>query len=92
MVDLEKAIKGFENLKEFQKELGREIVQASFTERDIKEILYLLGELKAIRESDGIKKLEQIKEVISNDKLMVNLMTVEKIKEILEDGRTTKPI
>ena len=92
MVDLEKAIKRFENLKEFQKELGREIVQASFTERDIKEILYLLGELKAIRESDGIKKLEQIKEVISNDKLMVNLMTVEKIKEILEDGRTDKPI
>ena len=92
MVDLEKVIKRFENLKEFQKELGREIVQASFTERDIKEILYLLGELKAIRESDGIKKLEQIKEVISNDKLMVNLMTVEKIKEILEDGRTDKPI
>ena len=92
MVDLEKVIKRFENLKEFQKELGREIVQASFTERDIKEILYLLGELKAIRESDGIKKLEQIKEVISNDELMVNWKTVEKIKEILEDGRTTKPI
>ena len=92
MVDLEKAIKRFENLKEFQKELGREIVQASFTERDIKEILYLLGELKAIRESDGIKKLEQIKEVISNDELMVNWKTVEKIKEILEDGRTDKPI
>ena len=92
MVDLEKAIKRFENLKEFQKELGREIVQASFTERDIKEILYLLGELKTIRESDGIKKLEQIKEVISNDELMVNWKTVEKIKEILEDGRTDKPI
>ena len=92
MVDLEKVIKRFENLKEFQKELGREIVQASFTERDIKEILYLLGELKAIRESDGIKKLEQIKEVISNDELMVNWKTVEKIKEILEDGRTTEPI
>lgn len=92
MVDLEKAIKRFENLKEFQKELGREIVQASFTERDIKEILYLLGELKAIRESDGLKKLEQIKEVISNDELMVNWKTVEKIKEILEDGRTDKPI
>lgn len=92
MVDLEKAIKRFENLKEFQNELGREIVQASFTERDIKEILYLLGELKAIRESDGLKKLEQIKEVISHDELMVNLMTVEKIKEILEDGRTDKPL
>lgn len=92
MVDLEKAIKRFENLKEFQKELGREIVQASFTERDIKEILYLLGELKAIRESDGLKKLEQIKEVISNDELMVNWKTVEKIKEILEDGRTNKPL
>lgn len=90
MVDLEKAIKRFENLKEFQKELGREIVQASFTERDIKEILYLLGELKTIKESDGLEKLEQIKEVISNDKLMVNWKTVEKIKEILEDGRTDK--
>lgn len=46
--DIEGVIDRFKGLWELQKVLQLETIEAKFTEFDLKEIIYLLGELKAI--------------------------------------------
>lgn len=50
MGDLEKVIARFENLRETQRLLQCETIDARFNETELKEMIWLLGELKAIRE------------------------------------------
>lgn len=49
-VNLDGVIDRFKGLLELQKVLQLETIEAKFTEFDLKEIIYLLGELKAIEE------------------------------------------
>lgn len=51
-VNLDGVIDRFKCLLEFQKDFQLETVPAKFTEHDLKEIIYLLGELKAVKEVD----------------------------------------
>lgn len=48
--DIEGVIDRFKGLLELQKVLQMETIEAKFTEYDLKEIIYLLGDLKAIEE------------------------------------------
>ena len=49
-VNLDHVIDRFQNLLEYQKNLSLEEVNAVFNEHDLKEILFLLGELKTVME------------------------------------------
>lgn len=40
----------FENLRQIQKDTQAELIQVSFTEREIKEIIYCMGYLEALCE------------------------------------------
>ena len=55
MGDLDKVIERFKNLLEVQKITQQEVISTKFSETDLKEIIYLLGELKAVRE-DGMDR------------------------------------
>ena len=48
-VNVDGVMDRFKGLLELQKELSLEVIEAKFTEHDLKEIIYLLGELKAIK-------------------------------------------
>ena len=52
-VNVDGVMDRFKGLLELQKVLSLEVIEAKFTEHDLKEIIYLLGELKAIKEVDG---------------------------------------
>ena len=49
-VNLDGVIDRFKGLLELQKVLQLDTIEAKFTEFDLKEIIYLLGELKTIEE------------------------------------------
>lgn len=51
-VNVDRVMDRFKGLLELQKVLSLEVIEAKFTEHDLKEIIYLLGELKAIKEVD----------------------------------------
>lgn len=51
-IDIDRIIARFENLRQTQKMLQIENISAYFTEREIKEMIYLLGELKAMKVDD----------------------------------------
>ena len=51
-VNVDGVIDRFKGLLELQKVLSLEVIEAKFTEHDLKEIIYLFGELKAIKEVD----------------------------------------
>ena len=51
-VNVDGVMDRFKGLLELQKVLSLEVIEAKFTEHDLKEIIYLLGELKAIKEVD----------------------------------------
>ena len=53
IADLDGVIDRFKNLLEIQKCNQCEYINATFTEHDLKEIIYLLGELKAVRSIDN---------------------------------------
>ena len=54
-VNVDGVMDRFKGLLELQKVLSLEVIEAKFTEHDLKEIIYLLGELKAIKaESEGV--------------------------------------
>ena len=48
-VNVDAVMDRFNGLLELQKVLSLEVIEAKFTEHDLKEIIYLLGELKAIK-------------------------------------------
>lgn len=50
MIDVEKWLERFENELYLQKDLQQDYMQMRFDNRDLKEIVYLLGELKARRD------------------------------------------
>lgn len=52
MIDIDRIIDRFQNLIETQRLLQIENISAYFTEREIKEMIYLLGELKALKGDD----------------------------------------
>lgn len=52
MTDIDKVYDRFRNLLDIMKMNQLETVTARYTEHDLKEIIYLLGELKAIREGN----------------------------------------
>ena len=52
MIDIDRIIDRFQNLRETQRLLQIENISAYFTEREIKEMIYLLGELKALKGDD----------------------------------------
>lgn len=52
MIDIDRIIDRFQNLRETQRLLQIENISAYFTEREIKEMIYLLGELKAMKGDD----------------------------------------
>lgn len=49
MTNLDNVINRFNNMLTIKKQLYLEEVTAKFNEREIKEIIYLLGELKEVR-------------------------------------------
>lgn len=49
MTNLDNVIDRFNNMLTIKKQLYLEEITAKFTEREIKEIIYLLGELKEVR-------------------------------------------
>ena len=49
MGDLEKILERFKNLLEVQRYTQQELIETKFSELELKEIIYLLGELKAVR-------------------------------------------
>lgn len=51
-IDIDRIIVRFENLRQTQKMLQIENISAYFSEREIKEIIYLLAELKALKGDD----------------------------------------
>jgi hypothetical protein len=50
--DLDKVYERFKNLLELKNKRYQEFISTRFDEYDLKEIIYLLGELKAIREKE----------------------------------------
>ena len=52
MVDLKNIKDRFENLLRVKTHLGMETIQAIYTEDDLKSIIYYLGELSALKESE----------------------------------------
>ena len=48
-IDIDRIIARFENLRQTQKMLQIENISAQFNEREIKELLYLLAELKVYK-------------------------------------------
>ena len=50
-INLDGVLDRFKGLLELQKVLYLETIDASFSEHDLKEIIYLLGELKALKEA-----------------------------------------
>lgn len=53
IIDVEKWLERFENELYLQKDLQQDFMQMSFDNRDLKEIVYLLGELKAFRDNQA---------------------------------------
>lgn len=53
MIDVEKWIDRFKNALYLQKDLQQDFMQMRFDNRDLKEIVYLLGELKAFRDNQA---------------------------------------
>lgn len=51
-IDLDRIIDRFQNLRETQRLLQIENISAYFTEREIKELIYLLAELKVLKGDD----------------------------------------
>ena len=49
MGDLEKILERFKNLLEVQRYTQQELIETKFSELELKELIYLLGELKAVR-------------------------------------------
>jgi hypothetical protein len=52
LIDIDRIIDRFQNLRETQRLLQIENISAYFTEREIKEMIYLLGELKVLKGDD----------------------------------------
>lgn len=48
-IDIDRIIARFENLRQTQKMLQIENISAYFSEREIKELIYLLAELKVFK-------------------------------------------
>lgn len=63
-VNVDRVIGRFKALMEVQKELSLEVIDAKYTEHDLKEIIYLLGELKTIK--PVIEELEDLKDFASD--------------------------
>ena len=53
VVDVDKWLDRFKNGLIVQREMQVELLRMSFDNRDLKEIIYLLGELKAFRENQA---------------------------------------
>ena len=53
MIDVEKWIDRFKNALYLQKDLQQDFMQMRFDNRDLKEIVYLFGELKAFQENQA---------------------------------------
>ncbi len=51
-VNLDGVIDRFNGLLELKRVLSLEVIDARFNDHDLKEIIYLLGELKAIKEDE----------------------------------------
>lgn len=51
MIDVEKWIDRFKNTLSLQTDIQQDYMQMRFDNRDLKEIVYLLGELKAFRDN-----------------------------------------
>ena len=51
-IDIDRIIDRFKNLRETQRLLQIENISAYFSEREIKEMIYLLRELKALKGDD----------------------------------------
>lgn len=52
-IDVEKWLDRFKNALYLQKDLQQDFMQMRFDNRDLKEIVYLLGELKAFRDNQA---------------------------------------
>ena len=48
-IDIDRILERFNNLRETQRILQCENISARFNERELKEIIYLLGELKMLK-------------------------------------------
>ena len=57
MIAVQPYIDRFQNLLDVKKDLGLEIISSRFTSVELKSIIYLLGELKAVRESDSVREV-----------------------------------
>lgn len=51
-IDIDRIIDRFQNLRETQRLLQIENISAYFSEREIKELIYLLAELKVLKGDD----------------------------------------
>lgn len=60
MADLDGVIERFKNALTVKNECMQEIITMRFTEYDLKEVIYLLGELKYRREQDDNEAWEKI--------------------------------
>ena len=52
-IDVEKWLDRFKNALYLQKDLQQDFMQMRFDNRDLKEIVYLLGELKVFRDNQA---------------------------------------
>lgn len=52
-IDVEKWLDRFKNALYLQKDLQQDFMQMRFDNRDLKEIVYMLGELKAFRDNQA---------------------------------------
>lgn len=60
MADLDGVIERFKNALTVKNECMQEIITMRFTEHDLKEVIYLLGELKYRREQEhGCKRADK---------------------------------
>ena len=63
-VNVDRVIGRFKCLLELQKVISLEVIEAKFNEHDLKEIIYLLGELKTIKA--GKEEFEDLKDFVSD--------------------------